>query len=326
MAIDPFTSNNLVAWRAAVMFIKLKQLSRMTVIQLKAVLSAGLLACAAAGPAAEPEKAAPPKGKEIAPGIFEIGNIESPRVTESSGIVASRRHPGVYWTHTDGGGPKKQFLCAITREGKSLAEFRLVGAVIEDWEDIAIDDAGHVYVGDIGNNGAKRDRLAVYEVDEPDPKSSRSLASINRGWQLRFPKKPFDCEALFVWNGQGYVISKVFNDKKADLYRFPLTDAKTPLVLERIARLPIESPVTGADISADGKRLGIVAKSGAFIFDIEGRPADAAHAPYRRAKFRHEHIEACCFVPEGLLATAETREIFLFTEAAFGSNPTPPKP
>jgi hypothetical protein len=326
MAIDPFTSNNLVAWRALVMFIKLKQLSRMTVIQLKVALGVGLLGWATTVAAAEPEKAAPPKGREVAPGIFEIGTIGNPRLTESSGIVASRRHPGVFWTHTDGGGPKKQVLFAISREGKSLADFRVVGAVIEDWEDIATDDAGHVYVGDIGNNDARRDRLAVYEVDEPDPKSSRSLASINRGWQLRFPKKPFDCEALFVWNGQGYVISKVFNDKKADLYRFPLTDAKTPLVLERIARLPIESPVTGADISADGKRLGIVAKSGAFIFDLDGQPADAAHAPHRRAKFRHEHIEACCFVPEGLLATAETREIFLFTEAAFGSSHAPTKP
>jgi hypothetical protein len=34
-------------------------------------------------------------------------------------------------------------------------------------------------------------------------------------------------------------------------------------------------------------------------------------------KFKHEHIEGCCFVPEGLLATAETREIFLFTDPAF---------
>lgn len=308
------------------MFIKLKQLSRMTAHQLNAAVVSGLLAWTAVLPAAEAGKAPPPKGKQVAPGIVQIGAIVNPRITESSGIVASRRHPGVFWTHTDGGGPRKQFLFAISREGKSLAEFRVVGAAIDDWEDIGIDDAGHLYLGDIGNNDAKRDGLVVYEVDEPDPKSGRSLASINRGWQLRFPKKPFDCEALFVWHGQGYVISKVFNDKKADLYRFSLSVSKTPQVLERIARLPIESPVTGADISADGKRLGIVAKSGAFLFDLDAGPADAAHAPYRRARFRHEQIEACCFVPEGLLATAESREIFLFTDEAFGDRPAPPTP
>lgn len=272
-------------------------------------------ACSAV--AAEGEPAAKPKGKELAPGIYEVGTIAHPRVTESSGVVASRRHPGVFWTHTDGGGPKKQVLYALSREGKALGEFRVVGVRIDDWEDLAIDDAGHIYIGDIGNNDAKRDQLAVYEIDEPDPKSSRTLASVNRGWQLRFPKKPFDCEALFVWQGHGYLISKVFNDKKADLYKFPLDDKKGPHKLERVARLPIESPVTGADISADGKRLGVVCKSGAYLFDIGGKPDEAGTAPFQRARFKLEQIEACCFVPEGLLTTAESREIILFTEAAF---------
>ena len=38
--------------------------------------------------------------------------------------------------------------------------------------------------------------------------------------------------------------------------------------------------------------------------------------------FRHEHIEGCCFVPEGLLATAESGEIFLFTNEAFRREPS----
>jgi hypothetical protein len=113
------------------------------------------------------------------------------------------------------------------------------------------------------------------------------------------------------------LISKVFNDKNADLYRFPLGDKREPQVLEKVARLPIESPVTGADISADGKRLGVVCKSGAYLFDIGGKPDEVGTAPFRRARFKHENIEACCLLPEGLLTTAESREIILFTEAAF---------
>lgn len=264
--------------------------------------------------------AAPPPGKEVAPGIVQVGFLTNPRITESSGLVASREHPGVFWTHTDGGGPKKQILFGVNREGKSSIEFRVVGAAIQDWEDLAIDDSGHLYVGDVGNNDAKRDQLAVYEVDEPDPKSSRTLVTVNRGWQLRFPKKPFDCEALFVWKGHGFVISKVFNDKKAEIYQFALDERKEPQTLAKIARLPIESPVTGAEISPDGKRLGVVCKSGAYIFEINGDVAAAAHAPFRRAKFKQGQIEACCFVPEGLLTTAESREVFLFTEAAFAED------
>jgi hypothetical protein len=34
-------------------------------------------------------------------------------------------------------------------------------------------------------------------------------------------------------------------------------------------------------------------------------------------KLKNEHIEGCCFVPEGLLVTSERRMIFLFTDPAF---------
>src|SRR5437588_12859727 len=104
------------------------------------------------------------KEKEIAPGVVLLGRITHPHITESSGIVASRQYPGVFWTHTDGGGFKKQVLYAITREGKFLADFRVVGALVHDWEDIAIDPEHHLYVADVGNNDAERTQLAVYQL------------------------------------------------------------------------------------------------------------------------------------------------------------------
>src|SRR5438105_2218254 len=110
------------------------------------------------------------KEKEIAPGVVLLGRITHPHITESSGIVASRQYPGVFWTHNDGGGFKKQVLYGITRSGKLAGEFRVTGALLHDWEDIAIDNEHHLFVGDIGNNNAAREHLAVYELDEPDPK------------------------------------------------------------------------------------------------------------------------------------------------------------
>jgi hypothetical protein len=271
-----------------------------------------------AQPGDPPDRAA---GREVASGVLEIGRIANPRISESSGIVASRQHPGVFWTHNDGGGPKRQTLYAIRRQGGSVAQFLVTGSWLEDWEDIAIDDEGRLYLGDIGNNDAKRDQLAVYEIDEPDPKTPRGTVTINRGWPLRFPKKPFDCEALFVWQGHGYVISKVFKDKRAEIYRFPLTGPQAPHVLEWVARLPIESPVTGADLSSDGRRLGVVCKAGAFVFRLNGDLAGAGKARFHRVRLRDEHIEGCCFVPQGMLATAESREIYLFTDEAFRPAP-----
>jgi len=102
----------------------------------------GLLSVSVLNTACHAEKARAPgtgatEAKEIAPGVKRIGFIEDPRITESSGVVASRQFPGVFWTHNDG--PKSYTLFAIDRQGKSLASFQLAGAFIHDWEDIAID-------------------------------------------------------------------------------------------------------------------------------------------------------------------------------------------
>jgi hypothetical protein len=279
--------------------------------QTKTLLLASLLAASlTTGNAAEP-------GQEIAPGVRLLARISDPRIKESSGVVASRRYANVYWTHNDGGGPKKQVLYAIDRGGDTRASFPVIDVTLHDWEDIAIDDAGHLYIGDIGNNDSKRDALAVYEIDEPDPQAGAGPISPKRAWHLRFPQAPFDCESLFVWKDQGYVVSKVFDKAHAQIFRFPLRDTNEPLTLELVATTKIESPVTGADISADGTLLGLVAKNGAYVFRIDGDVAHVTNANPHHTKLKNMHIEGCCFVPEGLLATSERRMIFLFTDPAF---------
>ena len=286
--------------------------------QIKSVfLTFALLVAVSACGAESKKKAKKPKANEVAPGVLHLGRIAHPHITESSGVVVSRQFPGVFWTHNDGGGGRKQVLYGMTREGKPLAELYVSGALLLDWEDIAIDGEHHLFIGDIGNNDAKRAHLAVHQIDEPDPKADRSEAPIKRSWQLHFPAAPFDCESLFIWRDHGYVISKVFNDQRAEIYRFPLTAQKEPFVLEFVARLKIDSPVTGADISADGRLLGIVAHSGAFVYRIDGDVAAAAKLKPHHTKFKDEHIEGCCFVPEGLYATSESRDIYLFIDPAF---------
>ncbi len=272
------------------------------------IASVALTSCGAA------ESRPPP---EVAPGVRQLGRLSDLRISESSGVVASRRHADVLWTHNDGGGARRQILYAINRKGDTRASFPIIGATLQDWEDIAIDDAGHLFIGDIGNNDGKREELAVYEIDEPDPKSGARVIPVKRQWRLHFLKEPFDCESLFIWQGHGYVISKVFNNAHAQIFRFPLKDATEPLTLELVATTKIESPVTGADISADGKRLGIVAKNGAYVFRIDGDVARVSKGKSTHTKFKDEHIEGCCFMPDGLLATSENRDIFLFTNTAF---------
>jgi hypothetical protein len=279
--------------------------------QIKTLLLASLLAASfTACNAAEP-------GQDVAPGIRLLARMSDPRIVESSGVIASRRYADVFWTHNDGGGPKKQVLYAIDRKSNTRASFSVIDVTLHDWEDIAIDDAGHLYIGDIGNNEAKRDALTVYEIDEPNPQAGTGSVAPKRAWKLKFPGAPFDCESLFVWKDQGYVVSKVFDKARAQIFRFPLKETNEPLTLELVATTKIKSPVTGADISADGTLLGLVAKDGAYVFRIDGDVTRVSKANPHHTKLKNEHIEGCCFVPQGLLVTSERRMIFLFTDPAF---------
>lgn len=253
--------------------------------------------------------------KTIMPGVQQIGVIANPAITESSGLAASSKYPGIFWTHNDG--RKKPVLYAISREGKSVAEFPVTGARIDDWEDIAIDAEGHLYLADIGNNDAKPRELGVFKIDEPDPRSDSSKLKVKQRWILRYPEEPFDAESLFVWRQWGYVISKLSQNQPAMLYRFSLAPQSKPAVLEKLARLPITSPVTGASISSDGQKLAVIAKSGAWVFDIDGDPGRIAAAKMWHTRLHGFQIEGCAFTREGLVASSESREIFLFTDPPF---------
>ena len=109
----------------------------------------------------------------------------------------------------------------------------------------------------------------------------------------------------------------MFDKAHAQIFRFPLKETNRAADLELVATTKIESPVTGADISADGTLLGLVAKNGAYVFRIDGDVTRVSNANPHHTKLENEHIEGCCFVPEGLLVTSERRMIFLFTDPAF---------
>jgi len=263
-------------------------------------------ASSGAGPAA-----APPR----------VGTVEPRGLTECSGLVASRHQAGVLWAHTDGGGPKKSVLYAMDRTGRSLGSFPVVGAVLVDWEDLAIDDSRNLYIGDIGNNNARRNQLAVHRVPEPEVGKGPAAVAVRQSWQLAFPGAPFDCEALFVHQGQGYVISKVFKDAPAVLYTWSLSATNQPCVLRLVTVLRITSPVTGADLSPDGRRLGVVAQAGAYVFRVdEDFAALGGQTPFH-VRFKDQRIEGCAFVNDGLLAVSEHRGLYLFNAPPFVAGP-----
>ena len=203
-----------------------------------------------------------------------LGRLDDPAINESSGIVASRTNPGLYWTHNDSGdGPN---IYALDEHGARRGTWRVRGASARDWEDIAAgpgsqSGSSYLYIGDIGDNEARRSDVIVYRVKEPtiEPVDSSSnklkplVTDDAEVIRLRYPDGPHDAESLLVHpvTGDLYIVSKIpFANPVVYKAPAPLnTDGLT--TLQRIAELNVPSLfgglVTGGDISPDGLRVAL---------------------------------------------------------------------
>lgn len=137
-------------------------------------------------------------GGVVRPNDTTIIPLQSEKVTESSGLAASNRLPGHFWTHNDSGdGPN---LYAINAHGVLTGSIVLQGAAAIDWEDIASyreQDVARLIVADVGDNQSTRSSVSLYIFDEPDPHQHVRLQAF-QSLQLRYPAGPCDCESIAV--------------------------------------------------------------------------------------------------------------------------------
>ena len=91
--------------------------------------------------------------------------LQDPTLLESSGLAVSATHPGVLWTHNDGGSVAQ--VLAVDPSGSTVATVTLAGIDPYDPEALApgTDDRGRaaLYLGDIGDN--LRERLGDVLTD-----------------------------------------------------------------------------------------------------------------------------------------------------------------
>lgn len=219
-----------------------------------------------------------------------VGALEDRAIKESSGIVASRTTPGMYWTHNDSGdGP---FMYAFDNRGGRRGTWRVTGASARDWEDIAAGPGptpgtNYLYIGDIGDNGGRRSEIIVYRIPEPtinaadadSTKSKPQSTEAAEAIQLRYPDGKHDAEALLVHpvTGNIYIVTKI-------PFESPIIyGANAPFIaagitkLVRIGELEVPSLfggiITGGDISPDGRRVALCDYVQGYEIVL---PADAA--------------------------------------------------
>ncbi|MEU9194954.1 WD40 repeat domain-containing protein [Streptomyces hundungensis] len=201
--------------------------------------AAGLVLVCAAGPAAADD------------GGF---TIKDPRIKESSGLAASRAHPGVYWTHNDSG--DGAYVYAVDgRTGRTLARITLTGVGRpRDVEAISLGPDGDLYVGDIGDNlDGSWSHVWIYRFPEPARLEDQTVKATQ--YDVRYADGPRNAEALMVHpkTGRVYIASK--RESGASLYEGPATlSTAGPNVFRRIGEVPW---VTDGAFSPDGTKLAL---------------------------------------------------------------------
>lgn len=181
----------------------------------------------------------------------------SDELRESSGVAASRRTPGLFWTHNDSGGDP--VIYGVHPGHGVVARLVLTGASNRDWEDIDLGPCPPpstetcLYVGDIGDNLGLRSRVSVLIVEEPaweegvlDGDAAGSAAPREVPWRqvdAVYPDGPRDAEALAVTEGGVlYVVSKGAGGSH-DVYRLGAdalaADELDPHTFETAGALPL---------------------------------------------------------------------------------------
>ncbi len=262
------------------------------------------------------------------------GLLLDAELDEVSGLAASPRHDNVLWLVEDGGNPAR--LHAISRRGRKRATFEVAGATTTDWEDLAafeLDGRAWLLIADTGDNGGLRRTAQLHVVAEPgqlDMPAGSNAAPLKPVWSIvfRWPDGARDCEAVAVDAARGQILLISKKREPPELFVLPLRPGdgvQTARLLGKLVHAPhadadeqradptqarIQSQVTGADLSPDGRTLAVLTYRQALLYSRRGNESWAsaiARTPARRALPWLRQAEALGWAAHGrgLYATGE---------------------
>lgn len=229
-------------------------------------------------------------------------HIRDPRITESSGLAGSARHPGVVYTHNDSDGAARVF--AVGPHGRTKATLTLADADARDWEAVAVGRDGHgqpaVYVGDIGDNlGGKWPSITVYRFTEPRRLTDRTVHPTR--FTFRYAAGPRNAEAMMInpATNRLYIISKEWNGGVYTTRGRP--HAGRTNVLHRVADAP--ALATDAAYAPDGSSFVIRTYVNAAFYTTPGKRLGSDFLPGQ------QQGESVTYTPDGtaLLIGSEGR-------------------
>lgn len=238
------------------------------------------------------------------------------QIHECSGIVKSRQFADTYWVHNDSSGGSNLF--AIRKDGSLIMTFPTRFTNI-DWEDIATDDSGNLFLGDFGNFENTRKDLAIHVLKEPrsfdKPPSPLNGTTYRFEYpdQKAFPpqRRLYDCEAIFWARSELFLLTKTLGDTSTRLYVFD--DLKPDKINQPtlVGAFAIGPRVTAADASPDGQKLAILTTASVWVFERPENSRNYLEGYASMQRIQAGQCEAICWEEEDKLIIAnEDRSLF----------------
>jgi hypothetical protein len=180
-------------------------------------------------------------------------------IQETSGLLLLN---GKLITHNDSG--SKPILFEFdSLSGKITRSVFVKNAKNVDWEDITADE-DFIYIGDIGNNRGKRERLRIYRIKIADYLVQDSVVAdkfkISYADQKIFKPGKFltnyDAETLISIGDSLYIFSKNWGNRQTRMYSLP----KIPGTYELIPKASFNSKcmVTGGDYNKEKNEIVLI--------------------------------------------------------------------
>ena len=160
--------------------------------------------------------------------VSRMGRLSDVDLSEASGFARSTRVPNAFWSQGDSG--NDEVLFAFDSTGASLGTTRVRDADNRDWEAIAIGPCSTgscLYIGDVGDNGARRSTVRIWRITEPQP--GDTLSSPAEQLTAQYPDGPRDVESMWVAPDSAvYLLTKRPEKtnqgwRAAQIYRLPAT-------------------------------------------------------------------------------------------------------
>jgi hypothetical protein len=219
--------------------------------------------------------AAEQKPSATAPACQVTGTlVRIPELHEGSGLAASRRTPGRLWTHNDSGEP---VLVALDSQGAVAGQVRVSGAQVDDWEAVAVGpcpSGSCIYIGDIGDNDAKRRTITIYRV--PEPAAATGSVEVADQFRVSYPDGAHDAETLLVTpTGEILIVTKG-ETGPVGVYRVPANaTAGGRVTLEQVVtpgspqKSGADERITDGDVSPSGAWVALRTKSALVLHRTE---------------------------------------------------------